>query len=209
MKNLVIGFTGRSGSGKTTLISALVRSLAARGQRVIVVKHDSKDEARFDASKDSAVHFDAGADCVLVSDTRTSVFAHGTSELGEILARAGEFDLLIIEGFKCWKVPRIGIFRGGWQRGDEWYLGFCDAVASDFDGFGGEILGGNLDEISGGNLAGISSRISSRNLAEISKPAEISSEILSKFAHLPRLNLNDQSAILAWIMANAIEKDRL
>ena len=95
--------------------------------KVSVVKHDPKDKAVFDVSgKDSQRFFASGADVLVVSPTRTTVFKHHESEFEEIVSSLGEFDLLIVEGLKNWQLPRISLFR---ESFDESYLAVSSAVA--------------------------------------------------------------------------------
>ena len=94
--------------------------------KVSVVKHDPKDKAVFDVSgKDSQRFFASGADVLVVSPTRTTVFKHHESEFEEIVSSLGEFDLLIVEGLKNWQLPRISLFR---ESFDESYLAVSSAV---------------------------------------------------------------------------------
>ncbi len=95
--------------------------------RVAVVKHDPKDKAVFDvAGKDSERFFASGADVLVVSPSRTTVFKHHESDFEEIVSSLGEFDLLIVEGLKNWQLPRISLFR---ESFDESYLAVSSAVA--------------------------------------------------------------------------------
>ncbi len=95
--------------------------------KIAVVKHDPKDKATFDIKgKDSEQFFSAGADTLVVSPTRTTVFKHTNSEFEEIVSLLGAFDLLIVEGLKEWDLPRISLFR---ESFDEAYLPFSNAIA--------------------------------------------------------------------------------
>lgn len=95
--------------------------------KIAVVKHDPKDKALFDVTgKDSKLFFDSGADTLVVSPTRTTLFKHSSSDLNEILGMLGEFELAIVEGLKNWDLPRISLFREGF---DDSYLDVSDAVA--------------------------------------------------------------------------------
>ena len=48
MKRLAIAFSGPSNSGKTTLILKVAKKFIDDGLKVVVVKHDPGDKAKFD-----------------------------------------------------------------------------------------------------------------------------------------------------------------
>ncbi len=125
---IAVAFTGPSNSGKTTLISKI--SLLLRDSyRVAIVKNDPKDKAQFDTpGKDSDIFFKTGAETVVVSPSRTTLFSHRSRELKEIVSMLGTFDILLVEGLKTLPLPRIAIFR---KEIDPGYLPFCEAVAID------------------------------------------------------------------------------
>ncbi|NPA04050.1 MAG: molybdopterin-guanine dinucleotide biosynthesis protein B [Epsilonproteobacteria bacterium] len=123
-----VAFTGASNSGKTTLIEKIVKELTPN-YKVVVIKHDPKDKATFDTKgKDSYKFFHSGADVVVASPTRTTYFSHESKGLEEIVKMVGEFDFLLVEGLKTWKLPRIAIFR---EKVDPFYLEYADAIAID------------------------------------------------------------------------------
>ena len=68
----VIGICGFSGAGRTTLVLDLVRLLARRGLRTLVIKHDAHGLNIDRRGKDTQLAFAAGAD-VLARDHRQSV----------------------------------------------------------------------------------------------------------------------------------------
>jgi len=128
MQRKAIAFTGPSGSGKTTLIEKIAQKLVG-SRKVVVVKHDPSDKARFDREgKDSDRFFKTGADVAVVSPTRTSCFSHRPRSIEEIGDLFGDFDLMMVEGLKTLPLPRLGVFRG---RIDPEYLGVLQAVAVD------------------------------------------------------------------------------
>jgi molybdopterin-guanine dinucleotide biosynthesis adapter protein len=129
MKKIVSAFTGQSNSGKTTLILKLSRYLQELGYKVCIVKHDPSDKALFDKEgKDSYQFFATGADVVVVSPTRTTLFKQQTSSIDEIVELFGEFDYLLVEGLKTLPLPRIAVQRGSL---DEKYFEISDAIVTD------------------------------------------------------------------------------
>ncbi len=129
-KRLAVAFTGPSNSGKTTLILKVARKLIhEHGKEVAIIKNDPKDKARFDVpGKDSYRFTDTGAEVVVTSPTRTTMFSHRHKELDEIVAMFGRFDILLVEGLKNLPLPRISIFR---DAVDEEYFLYMDALAVD------------------------------------------------------------------------------
>jgi len=128
MKQLAIAFTGPSNSGKTTIIEKISKELSSK-YKIAIIKHDPKNKATFDKEgKDSDRFYKSGADVAVISDVKTAIFKHQTSTLDDLIEHFNEFDLLIVEGLKTWKLPRIGIFRGNIEKD---YLPYLQAVAVD------------------------------------------------------------------------------
>ena len=128
MKRLAVAFSGPSNSGKTTLILRIATKFIKDGLKVVVVKHDPGDKARFDVEgKDSWRFSEVGADVVVMSPTRTTYFSRESSRLEDVVRMLGEFDLLLVEGLKTLPLPRISVFK---DEIDEGYLSFSDAIAT-------------------------------------------------------------------------------
>lgn len=129
-KRLIVAFSGPSNSGKTTLIVKIARLLKQKyHKKVIILKHDPKNKAQFDVEgKDSYRFFECGADVVITSPSRTTYFSQDAKDLDTIIDMVGIFDILLIEGHKDFKIPRIGVF---YKSIAENYLKFVDAVAVD------------------------------------------------------------------------------
>jgi molybdopterin-guanine dinucleotide biosynthesis adapter protein len=112
----VIGLAGWSGSGKTTLITRVIPLLVARGLKVATVKHAHHGFDLDRPGKDSWLHREAGAGEVLVASSRRWALIHelrGEPEppLGELLAKLGPADLVIVEGFKRHAHPKLEVYR--------------------------------------------------------------------------------------------------
>ncbi|WP_448189003.1 molybdopterin-guanine dinucleotide biosynthesis protein B [Azospirillum sp. sgz301742] len=112
----IFGLTGWSGSGKTTLIVKLLPALIARGLRVSTLKHAHKGFDIDHPGKDSHNHRLAGATEVVVSSpTRWAVMHELRDEpeptLAELLAKVTPVDLLLIEGFKRDRHPKLEVWR--------------------------------------------------------------------------------------------------
>ena len=128
MNRCAIAFTGPSNSGKTTLIEKVAKVLM-KNRAVAIIKNDPKDKARFDMEgKDSYKFSQTGAEVVVTSPTRTTLFSQRAKELDEIVQMLGSFDMLLVEGLKTLPLPRIAIFR---EQIDESYFECSEAIAID------------------------------------------------------------------------------
>lgn len=112
----VIGLAGWSGAGKTTLLTRIIPLLVGRGIRVSTVKHAHHAFDVDQPGKDSYVHRVAGASEVLVSSAVRFALMHelrGAPEpgLGHLLAKLAPVDLVIIEGFKRERHPKLEVYR--------------------------------------------------------------------------------------------------
>jgi molybdopterin-guanine dinucleotide biosynthesis adapter protein len=124
-KRLAVAFTGPSNSGKTTLIvKVAARLIHEYGKEVAVIKNDPKDKARFDIYKFT----DSGAEVIVTSPNRTTLFSHRHHELEDLIGLFGHFDVLLVEGLKTLPLPRISVFR---DRIDESYFPYMNALAVD------------------------------------------------------------------------------
>jgi molybdopterin-guanine dinucleotide biosynthesis adapter protein len=108
----VFGISGWKNSGKTGLAVRLVEEFTRRGYRISTIKHAHHD---FDIDKvgaDSFRHRQAGAhEVTIVSGTRYAIMheLRGAPEpaFEDILARLAPCDLVLIEGYKREKIPKI------------------------------------------------------------------------------------------------------
>jgi len=128
MKNLAIAFSGPSNSGKTSLI-VKISNLLRETHQIAIVKHDPGDKATFDQNgKDSWKFAQTGAEVLVASPTRTTLFSQKRKDLDEIIRLFNEFDLMIVEGLKTLPLPRVSIFR---NKIDESYFEYSNAIAID------------------------------------------------------------------------------
>lgn len=128
LKRLAMAFSGPSNSGKTTLITKIAHYFMQKNYKVCIIKHDPADKACFDvANKDSFKFFQSGADVMVLSPTRTTLFTHYPSDLSDAIKKLGDFDFLFIEGLKTLPMPRISVFC---NKIDEEYFDYSNAIAS-------------------------------------------------------------------------------
>ncbi len=112
----VFGFAGWSGSGKTTLIEHLVPRFVGAGLTVSLVKHAHHSFDIDLPGKDSYRHREAGCKEVVVSSVNRWVVMHelrGEPEPGldEQIKRVSPCDLLLVEGYKHYPMPKLEIYR--------------------------------------------------------------------------------------------------
>lgn len=112
----VIGLAGWSGAGKTTLLTRLIPELTRGGARVSTLKHAHHAFEVDLPGKDSYEHRKAGAGEVIISSARRWVQMHevgGGAEatLAELLRRLSACDLVLVEGFKADRHPKLEVFR--------------------------------------------------------------------------------------------------
>jgi molybdopterin-guanine dinucleotide biosynthesis protein MobB len=111
----IICIVGRSNSGKTTLIERLIPEFIKRGYRVATIKHHGGDFPVDHEGKDSWRHKEAGAQTVIISSPHKVALIEDTSHdlsLDELATRfIHGADIIIAEGFKRDKHPKIEVFR--------------------------------------------------------------------------------------------------
>ena len=111
-----MGIAGWSGSGKTTLIVQLIPHLTAQGLRIATLKHAHHNFDVDEPGKDSYEHRKAGAGEVIICSSRRWAQMHelaGEPEpnLGQLLRRLSPCDLILVEGFKTERHPKLEVFR--------------------------------------------------------------------------------------------------
>lgn len=114
----IFGFAGYSGSGKTTLIEQLIPVFTQHGISVSLIKHAHHAFDVDQPGKDSYRHRKAGCAEVLVTSPRRWALIHelrGAPEPGleDHVKRISPCDLLLIEGFKHERIPKLEVYRAG------------------------------------------------------------------------------------------------
>jgi molybdopterin-guanine dinucleotide biosynthesis protein B len=111
----VICLVGRSSVGKTTLLEKLIPVLKQRGYRVATVKHHSHPGFEIDRpGKDTWRHAQAGSDHVVIAapDKVASIrLVDREPTLDEIAATIDDVDIILAEGYKRSRKPKIEIIR--------------------------------------------------------------------------------------------------
>lgn len=132
----VLGIAGWSGAGKTTLLAAVLPHLVAAGLRVSTVKHAHEGFDLDRPGKDSFRHREAGAREVLLASGRRWALLHEVEGeepgLPELLSRLAPCDLVLVEGWKRDRYPKLEIYRPALGKPPLWpEVPGVVAVASD------------------------------------------------------------------------------
>ncbi len=127
-----VSFVAPSGTGKTTLLVKVIAELVRRGYRVGAMKHGPHGFAIDHPGKDSFRLTAAGAEAtVIVSPEKLALVKSHAAEpaAGEIIdAYFGEVDIVLAEGWKKSRLPRIEVHRKETGEGV-----FCRGTGNDPD----------------------------------------------------------------------------
>jgi molybdopterin-guanine dinucleotide biosynthesis protein B len=110
----LIFIVGFSDSGKTEVVVKLVETFITRGFRVGTIKHDIHGFEIDRPGKDSWKHKKAGASTTIISSpfqigmVRDVNHDHDPAELVSLMKN---IDIVIVEGYKHHKYPKIEVFR--------------------------------------------------------------------------------------------------
>ncbi len=109
----VITIVGHSNSGKTTLVEKLIPELKCRGYRIGTIKHTHHGFSMDTKGKDTYRHRAAGADMVLAASPGQIALVKSVpeSDLESLLPYFQDMDIVLVEGFKQEKKPKIEVFR--------------------------------------------------------------------------------------------------
>jgi molybdopterin-guanine dinucleotide biosynthesis protein B len=111
----IISIIGTSDSGKTTLLERLIPEIIRRGYRVGVIKHSVHGFNLDKEGKDSWRHKKAGAHTIaLSSSTHVAMIRDVAQELTIdhiVSSYMGDMDIILTEGYKKEKKPKIEILR--------------------------------------------------------------------------------------------------
>jgi molybdopterin molybdotransferase len=116
-----VSIVGKSQSGKTVLMEQLIAEFKRRGYKVAALKHSRGGMEIDQTGKDSWRFAQAGSDAVLISSPDKLAFIKSLDHdlnIEEILPIVGsEFDLVLVEGFRKSKIPKIEVHRK--EHGDD------------------------------------------------------------------------------------------
>lgn len=117
----VLGLVGWSGCGKTLLLTRLIPELVGRGLKIATLKHAHHSFDTDVPGKDSYEHRKAGASEVIVSSPKRWAQVHEIGDdaeatLAQLLRRVSPCDLVLIEGYKTQRHPKMEVFREALNR---------------------------------------------------------------------------------------------
>ena len=112
----IFGVTGWKNSGKTGLMERLITEFTARGLTVSSIKHAHHSFDIDHPGRDSYRHRDAGARQVLLASRNRWALMHELRDedepsLGDLLEQLSPVDLVMIEGYKRDRHPKIEAHR--------------------------------------------------------------------------------------------------
>jgi molybdopterin-guanine dinucleotide biosynthesis protein len=114
----LLGFSAWSGTGKTTLLKKLIPALREQGVRLAVIKHAHHQFDVDHPGKDSYELRKSGANQMLIaSENRWALMVDKENPQEPVLADLigkldlASLDLVLIEGFKREKIPKIELYR--------------------------------------------------------------------------------------------------
>lgn len=112
----VFGVTGWKNAGKTGLVERLVTEITSRGITVSTIKHAHHSFDVDHPGRDSYRHREAGAsEVLLASGTRIALMQElrgaPAPDLDGLMARLSPVDLVLIEGYKRERHPKIEAYR--------------------------------------------------------------------------------------------------
>ncbi|WP_198009522.1 molybdopterin-guanine dinucleotide biosynthesis protein B [Olsenella profusa] len=111
--SVAFAICGAKDSGKTTLITRLIPLLAARGLRVVTIKHDGHDFVGDVPGTDSYRHREAGAvGTAILSQSHWLVQGMGAQDERSLMSILPAADLVLLEGFKASAYPKLEVVRG-------------------------------------------------------------------------------------------------
>ena len=116
----VLGVAAWSGTGKTTLLEQLLPLLREKGLSVAVIKHAHHQFDVDQPGKDSYKLRSAGATPMLIASRQRFALMQETPGQEEpnlayllTLMAPHHPDLVIVEGFKAWPIPKLVLYREG------------------------------------------------------------------------------------------------
>jgi len=112
----IFGITGWKNSGKTHLMERLVAEFRSRSLSVSTIKNAHHGFDVDQPGKDSFRHRQAGAHEVLISSEKRWVLMHENTDelkpsLTDLIKKLSKVDLVLVEGFKQEKHPKIEVVR--------------------------------------------------------------------------------------------------
>ena len=110
----MVAVSGVKNAGKTTLITAMLPHLAAAGLKVATVKHDGHSFPAEPEGTDTGRHLAAGAWGAAIFDgEKYKMVRRDAVDEEALIARFSDADLVLLEGFKHSRWPKLELVRAG------------------------------------------------------------------------------------------------
>lgn len=110
---MILGIYGHTAEGKTTLIEQIITKLIRRGYTVSTIKHTRGAISLDSPGKDTFRHRKAGAKitCLISASETTLIFSTplSLSETTRLIKTVGGTDVILVEGGKDEKIPKVAI----------------------------------------------------------------------------------------------------
>ena len=113
--NIVFGIAGWSGSGKTELVTNLIKFITKKYKfKICAIKH-AHDNFNIDhKGKDTYRFFSSGANQIIISSKSKMAKIEKVDDeksLTELLSKAKNADIVLVEGWKSSKIKKIEVYR--------------------------------------------------------------------------------------------------
>jgi len=117
----IFGLAGFSNSGKTTLALSLIKVFRKKGYSLGTIKHAHHNFNIDKPGKDSWKHREAGSQEIIVSSSKriAHIIEHDNDQdtnLSELISLQKNKDIILVEGFKKEKIPKIEVWRENENR---------------------------------------------------------------------------------------------
>lgn len=135
MNKKVIAISGIKNSGKTTLITKLIPYLKSKGYSVATIKHDGHDFDCDIENTDTYKHMSSGSDATAIFSKNKYMIINKVSNISEdiLIDHFKDRDIILLEGFKYSKYPKIEVVRYGNSEDCVCDLNTVLAIATDCD----------------------------------------------------------------------------
>ena len=117
----IVGIVGLKNSGKTFFVSEIIKNLKSKNYKIASIKHAHHDFEIDHQNTDSYIHRLSGSSQVIVSSSKrwakiSELENSKEKTLNELISELSETDIVIIEGYKSEKHPKIEIIKEGTNR---------------------------------------------------------------------------------------------
>ena len=110
----ILQVCGLKNTGKTTFMNEFTTYLSKKGYRVGTIKHDGHDFKTEQYTEDNFQHYHAGAiKSAVFSNNQYLMIQRETKTLEQFLEEFCDMDIILIEGCKNERYPKVEMLRKG------------------------------------------------------------------------------------------------